>query len=414
MMKFKKLRDDFPIFSRKEKAGKRFVYLDNGATTHKPKQVVDMVVDFYTLHNSNVHRGLYDSGEQATALYENARKKIAKFINAAHSEEIVFTSGTTDSINFVAQAWAMNNLKSGDEIIITQAEHHSNLLPWQRVAAKTGAVLKFITINPKTFKVDDPEKYVTSKTRLIAVTCVSNVLGDIWQEGQLENLINLARKSGARVLLDAAQAVAHKKVDVQKLNVDFVAFSGHKMFAPTAVGVLFIKKDLHDQTEPYKLGGGMVNSVSLESASWAKAPHKFEAGTPPIAQVAALGVAVDYMEQNLNFDEVKEHEANLCKIILSELVKIKCIKLACNVEDCKRHGHLISFAVDGLHAHDIAGYIGGKGVSVRAGHHCAQPLAKALGFESLVRVSLAFYNTVEDVEIFVSELKEALKFFGLV
>jgi cysteine desulfurase/selenocysteine lyase len=414
MMDFKKIKNDFPIFSRRAKAGKRFIYLDNGATTHKPQQVIDAVVDFYAMHNSNVHRGLYDSGEQVTSLYEGSREKIAKFINAAKPEEVIFTSGTTDSINFVAQAWAIQNLKSGDEILITIAEHHSNMLPWQRVAKKVGAVLKFIPINKETFKVENPEKYLTPKTKLVAVTSISNVLGDIWQEEQLENLIKLAKQRGAKVLLDVAQAIAHKKIDVQKLDADFVAFSGHKMFSPTGVGVLYIKSELHEQVDPYKLGGGMVSLVTLEDANWAKPPQKFEAGTPPIAQAIGLGAAVDYIVQNINFDELIKHEAELCKILHAELNKIKCIKMAHNAQDCLRSGHLISFAVDGLHAHDIAGYVGGKGVSVRAGHHCAQPLARALGFESLVRVSLAAYNNAQDIEIFVAELKEALKFFGLV
>ena len=269
-MDFKKIRSDFPIFSKNERVGRNFVYLDSAATTHKPQQVVDSIVDFYTLHNANVHRGLYDSGEQATALYEGAREKVAKFINAKASCEIIFTSGTTESINFVAQTWALSNLKPGDEILLTQAEHHANLLPWQRVAKQTGAVLKFVSINNITFKIEQSatEHLVTSRTKLVAVTSISNVLGDIWATGQLENLITAAKKHGAKILIDAAQAVAHRKVDVQALNIDFMVFSGHKMFAPTGIGVLYIKSDLHDQIEPYMLGGGMVNSVSFENASW--------------------------------------------------------------------------------------------------------------------------------------------------
>ncbi len=413
-MDFKKIRSDFPIFSKIEKMGRKFVYLDSAATTHKPQQVIDSVVDFYTLNNANVHRGLYDSGEQATALYEGAREKVAKFINAKASCEIIFTSGTTESINFVAQTWALSNLKPGDEILLTQAEHHANLLPWQRVAKQTGAVLKFVSINNITFKVEQsaPEHLVTSRTKLVAVTYISNVLGDIWATGQLESLITAAKKHGAKILIDAAQAVAHRKVDVQALNIDFMAFSGHKMFAPTGIGVIYIKSDLHDQIEPYKIGGGMVNSVSFQSASWAKSPHKFEAGTPPIAQAIGLGVAIDYMSQNLNFDQIAKHEIFLHKKLLAELVKIKKIKIAGNISATELHGSMVCFAVDGVHAHDIAGYVGGKGISVRAGHHCAQPLVKSLGFESLVRVSFGVYNTEQDVDTFVIELTEALKFFG--
>jgi cysteine desulfurase/selenocysteine lyase len=247
-------------------------------------------------------------------------------------------------------------------------------------------------------------------------------LGDIWGPsrnqsidiGQIESLIAAAKKVGAKVLLDAAQAVTHKKVDVQFLDIDFLAFSGHKMFGPTGVGVLYVKSDLHGEVEPYQVGGGMVNSVSFENASWAQAPQKFEAGTPPIAQAVGLGAAVDYITNNLKFDKVASHEANLSKRLLTELVKIKCVKIVGNIQEIEKHGHLVSFAIDGVHAHDIAGYLGGKGVSVRAGHHCAQPLVKELGFESLVRVSFAVYNTDQDVDAFVVELKEALKFFGVI
>lgn len=419
-MDFKKIRSDFPIFSKIEQTWRKFVYLDNAATTHKPQQVVDSVVDFYTLHNSNVHRGLYDSGEQTTALYEGAREKVAKFINAKVSSEIIFTSGTTESINFVAQTWAESNLKPGDEILLTQAEHHANLLPWQRVAKQTGAVLKFIPINSKTFKIEqnvlekNSECLVTPRTKLVAVTYISNVLGDIWNQSQLENLIKNAKIHGAKILIDAAQAVAHRKIDVQFLNTDFLVFSGHKMFAPTGIGVLYIKSDLLEEIEPYKVGGGMVNSVSFENASWAKSPHKFEAGTPAIAQAIGLGTAIDYMSQKLNFEQIAEYEMFLYKKLLSELVKIEKIKIARNISETNPHGSIISFTVDGVHAHDIAGYVGGKGISVRAGHHCAQPLVKSLGFESLVRVSFGVYNTDQDVDMFVKELKEALTFFGAI
>ncbi len=442
-MDFEKIRSDFPIFSKMKQLGRKFVYLDSAATTHKPQVVIDSLIDFYTLHNANVHRGLYETGEQATSLYESARDKVAKFINAKKSSEIIFTSGTTESINFVAQTWATANLKPGDEILLTQAEHHSNLLPWQRMAKQTGAVLKFIPINSKTFKVERsggefyvqknsgfchpeldsgsnpiiaPEHWVTPKTKLVAVTYVSNILGDIWATGQLENLIAEAKKRGAKILIDAAQAVAHRKVDVQSLDLDFMAFSGHKMFAPTGIGVLYIKSDLQDQIEPYKVGGGMVMSASFNNASWLQAPQKFEAGTPAIAQVIGLGAAVDYISQNLNFDQVAKHEAILYNQLLAELLKIKKIRIAGNISELEKHGHLngqlICFAIDGVHAHDIAGYIGERGGAVRAGHHCVQPLVNYLGFESLVRVSFGVYNTAQDVDSFITELKEALKFFG--
>ena len=408
-MYFKKIKSDFPIFRQ----SKQLVYLDNSATTQKPQSVIDAVSKFYSEQNSNVHRGLYDYGEIATALYETARQKIASFINAKHVEEIVFTSGTTEGINFVANGWGLSHLRSGDEILITQAEHHANLLPWQYVAAKTGAVLKFIEINPKTYQFDDPERFLTSRTKLIAVTHHSNVLGPVWGNNceYLKKLISAAQKQGVKVLIDVAQIPVHQKVDVQALNADFVAFSGHKMFGPTGVGVLFIKKDLHEAVNPFMFGGGMVNAVSWDSAKWAPAPHKFEAGTPPISSAIGLSAAVDYIQTKFDFNELKIHQAGLCKALIEQLSDIREVSVVGNIQLIEFEGHLVSFAVDGIHAHDIAGFVGSNGIAVRAGHHCAQPLVKHFGFESLVRVSFAAYNTVYDVEAFVNELKSAITIF---
>ncbi|KKQ33139.1 MAG: Cysteine desulfurase [candidate division TM6 bacterium GW2011_GWF2_37_49] len=408
-MDFKKTKNDFPIFRQ----SKHLVYLDNSATTQKPQVVIDAVSKFYSEQNSNVHRGLYDHGEIATTLYESARQKIASFINAKHVEEIVFTSGTTESINFVANGWGLSHLRPGDEILITQAEHHANMLPWQYIAGKTGAVLKFIEINPATYLFNDPERFLTSRTKLIAVTHHSNVLGPVWGNNceNLKKLISSAQKQGVKVLIDAAQIFAHQKFDVQALNADFVAFSGHKMFGPTGVGVLFIKKDLHEEVNPFMFGGGMVNSVSWESAKWAPAPHKFEAGTPPISSAIGLAAAVDYIQSNFDFNELKTHQAELCKTLVEQLNCISQVRIVGNIQLIESEGHLVSFAVEGIHAHDIAGFVGSKGIAVRAGHHCAQPLVKHLGFESLVRVSFAAYNTIYDVEVFVKELKSAITIF---
>lgn len=408
-MVFKKIKDVFPIFNK----SKQLVYLDNSATTQKPQTVIDAISKFYSEQNSNVHRGLYSQGEVATTLYEDARRNVASFINAKHVEEVIFTSGATEGINFVASGWGLRHLGSGDEILITQAEHHANLLPWQYVAMQTDAVLKFIQINGTSYTFDDPEAFLTPKTKLLAVTYHSNVLGPVWGHNfdNLKKLIIAAQAQGVKVLIDAAQVPAHQKIDVQALNADFVVFSGHKMFGPTGVGVLYIKKALHEDVNPFMFGGGMVNSVSWQCAKWAPSPHKFEAGTPPISSAIGLSAAIDYIQANFDFNVLKKHQADLCHSLIEQLKNIKEVRVVGNVQLIESEGHLVSFAVDGIHAHDIAGFVAIKGVAVRAGHHCAQPLVKHLGFESLVRASFAAYNDLSDVQIFVNELKESIKFF---
>lgn len=408
-MDLKKIKSDFPIFKNLS----NLVYLDNSATTQKPQVVIDAISKFYSEQNSNVHRGLYSESEVATSLYESVREKVAAFVGASHSSEIIFTSGTTEGINFVANGWALSNLAPGDEILITQAEHHANLLPWQYVANQTDAVIKFIEINPQTYTFDNPEQFLSPRTKFLAVTYHSNVLGPVWgaDNQNLKKLIAAAKNQGIKILIDAAQVPSHQQIDVRVLGADFVVFSGHKMFGPTGVGVLYIKKALHDEVNPFMFGGGMVNSVSWQSAKWAPAPHKFEAGTPPISSVIGLGAAVDYIKSNINFENLKTHQAELCSELIKRLNKIECVKVVANQEIVNQCGHIVSFAVDGIHAHDIAGFVAGKGISVRAGHHCAQPLVKLLGFESLVRVSFAAYNDLRDVEMFVEELKNAINFF---
>ena len=440
-MNFKKIRSDFPIFGEKG-VPKELIYLDNAATSQKSQQVIDAVVDFYQNHNANVHRGVHNLSEQATTMYEGARAKVAKFINSSDLSEIVFTKGTTEGINFIADAWARRKLKPGDEILITQAEHHSNFLPWQRLAKELGLILKFITINPSTYTLgcknedhydseevsfysgdtegkdccSDPdcdfwESLVTDKTKLVAVVLDSNVLGPIWGDdySNLHKLIKKAHSVGAKVLVDAAQTIPHKKIDIQKLNPDFLVFSGHKMLAPTGVGVLFIKKSLHDEVEPYQLGGSMVQSASVEKTSWKSSPHKFEAGTPPIAQVIGLGAAVDYLTNNVNFVELEKHEAKMCGALIDGLKSLENITILGNTDLLKKKGHLVTFEVAGIHAHDLAAYLDMRGIVARAGHHCAQPLANLLGADSSLRVSFYLYNTLEDVELFLKSLDEAIK-----
>ena len=405
----KKIILDFPILKKKPGFNK-MVYLDSAATSQKPKNVIDAIKYFYENCNSNVHRSIHSLGEDATTLYEQAREKIATFINAL-PEEIVFTKGTTESINFVADAWGRNNLLSGDEIVISQVEHHANLLPWMRLAEQKNAKLKYIKLNKKTFMLEaDLDKLITSKTKLVALTHSSNVLGEVWEKGQLESIIERAHEVGAKVLIDAAQSAPHKKIDVKKLNPDFLVFSAHKLLGPTGIGVLYIKKDLHNDVEPYQVGGSMVYSISDDKIKWKEAPYKFEAGTPPIAQAIGFAAAIDYLNEKINFSELKKHEAKLCHVLIDGLEQIKEVKIIGNLEQIKKEGHLVCFIVKGIHAHDLSSFLSEKGIAIRSGHHCAQPLADLLGVEASLRVSFYMYNTLQDVELFLKELKNGIKY----
>ena len=405
-----KIKLDFPILNKEAK----LVYLDNGATTQKPYQVIENIKEFYEKYNSNVHRSIHELGEGATSFYEDARQKVATFINA-EQEEIVFTSGTTESINFVADAWLRENIKKDDEIVVTQAEHHANFLPWLRVAQEIGAKIRFIELDKETFSFDnfDPETsdLINEKTKLVAITHSSNVLGDVWDEenNQLERLIKKSHQVGAKVLLDCAQTVGRRKIDVKKLDVDFLVFSGHKMLAPTGIGVLFIKKDLFDVVRPYRVGGSMVEGVTFSNAEWRKAPNKYEAGTPPISQAIALGCAIDYLNK-IDFDELKKHEAKLCDRLIDGLQKIEGLKILGNVDQLKKSGHLVCFNVDGMHAHDISALVSNDGIAVRSGNHCAQPLHQLLGVDAGLRVSFYLYNTVQDVDFFLNVLNKVVTF----
>ena len=441
-MNYKKVRLDFPIFGKKG-VPKEFVYFDSAATSQKPKHVIDAIVDFYENYNSNVYRGVYDSSERATTVYESSRQKVAEFVNASDSSEIVFTRGATEGINFIAEKWVRKNLSKGDEILISEVEHHSNFLPWQRLAKEIGVTLRFIPLNKSTYTIglekksdtkdhkisfyeeigkDEKESYqapkedfweelITKKTKFISVTSDSNVLGPVWGIGNeiLHDLVKRAKAVGAKVLVDATQTVPHCKIDVTKLDADFLVFSGHKMLGPTGIGVLYIKKDLHDSIEPYHVGGSMVHSTGLEESIWREAPYKFEAGTPPIAQVIGFGAAVDYLKNNVNFTDLREYEANLCAKLIDGLGEIEGVTILGNVDLLKKCGHLVSFEIDGVHPHDIATYLDMRGIMVRAGHHCAQPLAELLGAASSLRASFYLYNTEEEVGLLLENLKEAIK-----
>jgi len=392
---FAHLISDFPILQR-TLHGKPLCYVDNAATTQMPQQVLDAMHAYHTTHHANVHRSSHTLGEEATTAYEAVREKVARFIDAQDPSEITFTSGTTASINCVATGWGTRNIQRGDEILVTQLEHHSNLLPWQQLAERTGATLRWLPVTHEgALDTSRLNQLLTAQTKLIAVTGTSNAVG---VHTDLHTIIDAAHAVGAKVLVDAAQMVAHQKINVAELGADFVVFSGHKMFGPTGVGVLYIKKELHDQVLPCSFGGGIVREATMDSASFLPAPHGLEAGTPPTAQVIGLGAAIDYIEQHLDFDTLTHYEASLCARLINGINAIAGVTILGPVEQLKQAGHLVSFVVDGVHAHDVAAHLDRKGICARAGHHCAQPLAQALGYAASTRISFAAYNTPADAD----------------
>ncbi len=400
----KNLRQDFPILNKKID-GKPLIYLDNAATSQKPQSVIDAITNFYTEHNSNIHRAIYALGEETTTLYEHARLKVAQFINA-EIDEIIFTKGTTEGINLVASTWATQHIKKGDEILISQMEHHSNMIPWQQCAQKTGAILKYIPVTTDG-KLNNQAlpSLLSTKTKLVAVTHVSNVLGT---RNDIKQIIDAAHAVGTRVLIDAAQSAPHEQIDVKQLNCDFLAFSAHKILGPTGFGILYIKKELHDQMPPYQFGGGMVYEADFFNASWQKSPQKFEAGTPPIAQAVAFSAAIEYIQKNISFEHLQKHEAALCSQLIEGLLPLKKVRILGPIEDLKKSGHLVSFVIDDIHAHDVAAQLSKKGICVRAGNHCAQPLAKLLHIPGSVRASFYVYNTTQEVEQLIQAIKQLL------
>ena len=394
---------DFPFFSL---AGHNKVYLDSAATTQKPQVVLDALINFYTMNNANVGRGIYDLGERATTEYEAAREKVARYIGARDAREIIFTRNTTESINCAAFSWALNHCNSGDEIVVSELEHHANLLPWQRVAHESGAQLRYLPILPDgTLDEASIATTIGAKTKLVAIAHVSNALGT---HLPIEAIIKQAHAVGAKVLIDAAQSAGHQPLDVAKLGCDFLAFSGHKMLGPTGIGVLYAKKELLDQMVPYNLGGGMVREVTWQGATWLSAPQKFEAGTPAIAEAVSLGVAIDYLRERANLDELGAYEGGLCAQLIAGLDSLPRVTILGPREQLAQKGHLVSFIVDGIHAHDVAAYLNSHGIAVRAGHHCAQPLARKLGYEASVRASFYGYNSSEDVDLLLKSLKKLL------
>jgi cysteine desulfurase / selenocysteine lyase len=404
----KTIKNDFPIFHNRSKGG-RFVYLDNAATTHKPLVVLNAEREFYETGYASVRRGIYTSGEESTQAYEDARARVAAFIGAQNPSEIVFTSGATDSINLIAKAWGELNVGPADEIVISELEHHANLLPWQRLATDRGAFLRYIPVSfDGTLSLAGIDDIITPRTKLVAITHTSNAVGT---KTDLMRITQRAKEVGAKVLIDAAQAVPHEKINVQELGCDFLVFSGHKMFGPTGIGAAYINKNLHESLQPYRLGGGMVHTVGMFEASWLSMPHMLEAGTPPIAQAIGLVAAIDYLEYMIGYDALARHERALMHALIDGLELIPGITILGPADELYDHAHLLSFIVDGIHAHDVAAYLDRHGIAVRAGHHCAQPLAQKLGITASVRVSVSAYNTPEDIQALLSALKQLVVAF---
>lgn len=402
-----KIKQDFPIFNQKIN-DETLVYLDNAATSQIPKFVEEKVRDFNEKERANVHRGVHALGLRATNQYESNRQKVANFIGANNAKEVIFTSGCTDSLNLVAASFGEQNIQAGDEMLVSIMEHHSNLLPWQQLAKRKQAKLNFIEINSDgLLDIENLKSKISSKTKIVALTHVSNVLGTI---NPIKELTDLAHEKGAIVVVDGAQAVGHFPIDVAELNVDFYAFSGHKMFAPTGIGVLYGKKDLLDKMPPYRLGGEMIANVTREGATWAEVPYKFEAGTPNIAGAIGLGAAIDYL-QSLDFELIQKHEQELTSYALEKLKNVSGLTIYGPQKSNGRIG-VISFNLKNIHPHDLATALDLDGIEVRAGHHCAQPLMASLNTESTVRASLSIYNTKDDIDKLVSSLHEAKEFFS--
>lgn len=399
------VRRDFPALSQRMH-GKPLVYLDSAATSQKPHEVINAITRHYEEDNANVHRAIYELGERATAAYESARRKVAEFINAADWRSIIFTKGATEAINLVAYAWGRHNLGPGDEILITEMEHHSNIIPWQLLARDTGASLNYIPMGSDgTLQLGDLHKYLTERTRIAAVVHQSNVLGTV---NPVRDIIRRAREVGALVLVDGAQSVPHFPVDVQVLGADFLAFSGHKMLGPTGVGVLYAKTDLLDSMEPFLGGGEMISTVDLQGATWNQLPWKFEAGTPNIAQAVGLGAAIDYLNQ-LGMDNIARYGDQLTRYarrVLSGLPGVTVYGPASGGNSA------LPFNLEGVHPHDLAQLLDQEGIAVRAGHHCAQPLMRRLGVAATTRASFFFYNTPGEIDRLAEGIEKAAAFMG--
>lgn len=398
---FAKLRDDFPML-KKQMHGHPLVYLDTAATAQKPLCVIDSISDFYKNHYGTVHRAVYQLAVQTTNQYQDIRNKVRAFINAFESGEIIFTRGTTDAINLVAYSFGRAFVKPGDEIIITAMEHHSNIVPWQIMCDERGAVLHVVPIDDRgELKIDYYTQLLTERTRLVAVTHVSNVLGTI---NPIEQLALYAHEAGAKILVDGAQAIPHMPVDVQNLDVDFYAFSGHKTFGPTGVGVLYGKSELLEQMPPYQGGGDMIKKVTLSKTTYNELPLKFEAGTPSVADVIGLGAAIEYLT-SIGMENIESKEQELLEYATTRMKRLPGLQI---IGNASHKGAIISFKIDGIHPLDIGTMLDLKGIAIRTGHHCAQPLMEHYAIPAAARASFAFYNTEEEIDYFVESLSEII------
>jgi cysteine desulfurase/selenocysteine lyase len=407
------IRKDFPIFDRTIRGDNRLVYLDSGATSQKPNAVIDAEANFYRRNNAAAHRGAHQLAEEATEAYEGARMIVAKFLGA-QSDEVVFTKSATESLNLLAYAIGSApeenrfHLTEGDRIVVTEMEHHANLIPWQQLSKRTGAKLSWFNVDANgRLDLSDIESVITHDTKIVALTHQSNVLGTI---NPLETIVSRAHDVGAIVILDACQSVPHMKIDVESLGVDFLAFSGHKSLGPTGVGVLWGRAGLLDELPPFLFGGSMIASASMTDATWAPVPQKFEAGVPNMAQAVGLGAALEYLEK-VGLDEIHAHEISLTKRLIEGLAQIDGVKIF-GPTDLRLRGGVVSFTVDGLHPHDVGQFLDSQGIAVRTGHHCAWPLNRKFGVNATVRASIYLYNDDTDIDALIEGVRGAMKYFG--
>ena len=400
-----KVRKDFPILHQMIN-GKPLIYLDNAATSQKPKNVIDAIETYYREYNSNIHRGVHTLSENATETYESSRLKIKNFINANSTKEIVFVRGATEAINLVAQSLGRDSLNENDEIIITELEHHSNIVPWQLLSQQTGAKLKFIPINNKGELIEEEyKKLLNKKTRIVAVGHISNALGTI---NPIETIITMAHEYDAKVLIDGAQAAPHTLIDVKKLDCDFYVFSGHKLFGPTGVGVLYGKKDLLEKMPPYQGGGDMIKMVSMKETQYNDLPYKFEAGTPNIAGVIGLGAAIDYVNK-IGLENISQYENELLNYANQQASEITGLKF---IGTARQKASILSFTLDGIHPHDVGTILNSEGIAIRTGHHCAMPVMEYFKIPATSRASFTFYNTHEEIDALIKAIEKCKKVFN--
>ena len=406
MIQNQDIAKDFPILQRKINDNK-LIYFDNAATTQKPNQVIESISNFYTNTNSNIHRGVHTLSMESTYEYDQAKDKVAEFINSPNSESIIFTRGTTESINLVAETWGKANLDESSEIVITELEHHSNIVPWQELIKDTNSKLKYIPINSDgTLNYENLNQIINSNTKIVSLTHVSNGIGTI---NNIKKIITAAQSVGAITLIDAAQSAPHMPIDVQDLGCDFLAFSGHKMLGPTGIGVLYGKKNILEEMPAYQKGGDMILEVTYEKSSWNEVPFKFEAGTPNIAGAIGLKSAIDYLNL-ISMDSIREHEKELTEHILKEMRNIDGIDIL-GPESVEDRAGLVSFNIPNVHPHDLGTYLDTKGIAIRTGHHCAMPLIKKLGSHSSARASFYVYNTKNEINEFVTQINNSIKYF---